>query len=360
MLRKCQFHYADLQYFSYLRCQMSTFSDTILRWFAANGRDLPWRRTRDPYLIWLSEVILQQTRIDQGRAYWERFVERWPRVELLAAASEDEVLRLWQGLGYYSRARNLHAAAKDIVARGAFPTTFDEIRTLKGVGNYTAAAIASFAFGEPQAVVDGNVYRVLARYEGIDTPIDTTQGKHLFAAVAQVHIPHDRAADYNQAIMDFGALQCTPQSPACAGCPLQESCVAFREKRTAQLPVKSKRTAQRERHFTYVFIRLKQGGERGEQFLAMHRRDKGDIWQGLWEPLLVEDSALPSISGQWTLLKKDMKHVLTHQIIFASAYLVDVADATALPEGCQWVSLNQVESLGKPRLVERLMDLLPE
>ncbi len=174
------------------------FAAGLLRWYAENGRDLPWRHTSDPYPIWLSEVILQQTRIEQGRDYWLRFVERWPRVEALAEASEDEVLRMWQGLGYYSRARNLHASAKQISTLGHFPDTFDEIKRLKGVGDYTAAAIASFAFGEPVAVVDGNVYRVLSRHFGISTPINTTEGKKDFFALASEMLPKKHAATYNQ------------------------------------------------------------------------------------------------------------------------------------------------------------------
>ena len=216
----------------------SDFSLALLRWFEANGRELPWRQTCDPYPIWLSEIILQQTRVQQGWEYWERFMRRWPTIELLAAASEDEVLREWQGLGYYSRARNLHAAARQVVALGGFPTTLEGIKSLKGVGDYTAAAIGSFAFGLPAAVVDGNVYRVLARHFGIDTPINSYEGKHAFTALAQELLPTDRAADYNQAIMDFGALQCTPSSPHCHTCPLVVSCVAFREGRVGALPVK--------------------------------------------------------------------------------------------------------------------------
>ena len=230
------------------------FSAVLLQWFKENGRPLPWRQTDDAYAIWLSEVILQQTRIAQGTAYWERFMAQWPSVDDLAAATEDEVLKAWQGLGYYSRARNLHAAARQVVGKGGFPRTFKELKTLKGVGDYTAAAIASFAFGEPVAVVDGNVYRVLSRYFGIDTPIDSTQGKKEFQAMAQSLIPHGEPADYNQAIMDFGAIQCTPASPRCAACPLCETCIAFREHRTEGLPVKSKKVKQRERRFTYLYI----------------------------------------------------------------------------------------------------------
>ena len=192
------------------------FTTALLQWYENHGRDLPWRHTTDPYPIWLSEVILQQTRIAQGTAYWERFMKQFPIVESLAAASEDEVLRLWQGLGYYSRARNLHAAAKQIVATGGFPNNYEEIRRLKGVGDYTAAAIASFAFGLPHAAIDGNAYRVLARYYGIETPINTTTAKEEFAALAQQLLPKGRAADFNQAMMDFGATLCTPSSPQCS------------------------------------------------------------------------------------------------------------------------------------------------
>ena len=175
-----------------------SFTTAILEWFRENGRVLPWRETRDAYAIWLSEIILQQTRIEQGRPYWERFMKRWPTVESLAAATEDEVLRLWQGLGYYSRARNLHKAAQQVVAIGGFPQTMEGIRSLKGVGDYTAAAIGSIAFGMPVAVVDGNVYRVLARHYGISTPINTTEGKHEFAALAQALLPESEASAYNQ------------------------------------------------------------------------------------------------------------------------------------------------------------------
>ncbi|MBR5689538.1 MAG: A/G-specific adenine glycosylase, partial [Prevotella sp.] len=207
------------------------FTTVLLDWFRENRRPLPWRETLDPYAIWLSEVILQQTRIAQGTAYWQRFVERWPTVEALAAATEDEVLREWQGLGYYSRARNLYAAAQQIVAMGHFPDTTEEIRRLKGVGDYTAAAIASIAFDLPEAVVDGNVYRVLARHFGIDTPINSTEGKKAFKALAQELLPTGEASAFNQAMMDFGAVQCTPQSPRCLLCPLAETCVARREGR---------------------------------------------------------------------------------------------------------------------------------
>ena len=230
------------------------FTTTLLDWFALNGRDLPWRHTHDPYAIWLSEIILQQTRIQQGMDYWLRFMQRWPQVEDLAAATEDEVLHMWQGLGYYSRARNLHTAAQQIVANGKFPDTVDGIKKLKGVGDYTAAAIGSIAFGLPAAVVDGNVYRVLARHYGIDTPINTTQGKKLFTELAQSLLPSDQPAEFNQAMMDFGAIQCTPVSPKCDTCPLQETCEALRTGRISELPVKERKLKIQTVRLTYIYI----------------------------------------------------------------------------------------------------------
>lgn len=331
------------------------FSAVLLQWFKENGRPLPWRQTDDAYAIWLSEVILQQTRIAQGTAYWERFMAQWPSVDDLAAATEDEVLKAWQGLGYYSRARNLHAAARQVVGMGGFPRTFKELKTLKGVGDYTAAAIASFAFGEPVAVVDGNVYRVLSRYFGIDTPIDSTQGKKEFQAMAQSLIPHGEPADYNQAIMDFGAIQCTPASPRCAACPLCETCIAFREHRTEGLPVKSKKVKQRERRFTYLYIEH-------QGHIAIHQRGAGDIWQGLWE--LPQDTHLtsPDVAGwegEARLLHKEVKHVLTHQVILADLYLWEPHKRPTLPEDFIWVTRDELQAHALPRLIEILLADIP-
>lgn len=320
------------------------FSTTLLNWFALNGRDLPWRHTKDAYAIWLSEVILQQTRIQQGMDYWLRFVRRWPRVEDLAAATEDEVLREWQGLGYYSRARNLHAAAQQIAANGSFPNTLDGIKKLKGVGDYTAAAIGSIAFGLPAAVVDGNVYRVLARHYGIDTPINTTQGKRLFTELAQSLLPVDQPASFNQAMMDFGAIQCTPTSPKCVLCPLQESCEAFRSGRVGELPVKEKKLTIQTRRFTYMYIRC-QGKT------AIRKRAAGDIWQGLWEPVLAEGCGM--LAGA-KLLRKDVKHVLTHRILLADFYLLETEAFPALPEGYIWIDETELDKYAVPRLIELL------
>ncbi len=332
------------------------FTTALLQWHENHGRDLPWRHTTDPYPIWLSEVILQQTRIAQGTAYWERFMKQFPTVESLAAASEDEVLRLWQGLGYYSRARNLHAAAKQIVAMGSFPKNHEEIRRLKGVGDYTAAAIASFAFGLPHAAIDGNAYRVLSRYYGITTPINTTAAKKEFTALAQQLLPSDRAADFNQAMMDFGATLCTPTSPQCSECPLAEGCDALHTHRIQVLPIKQKTVKMATRHFTFIYIRCQ-----GET--AIMRRPAGDIWQGLWQPLLIEDeknvdTVLSGLrkSGQLTLLATGVKHVLTHRIIMADFYLLETPARPSLPDGYLWIPENQIDRYALPRLVERLVE----
>ena len=321
-----------------------SFTTAILEWFRENGRALPWRETRDAYAIWLSEIILQQTRIEQGRPYWERFMKQWPTVESLAAATEDEVLRLWQGLGYYSRARNLHKAAQQVVAMGGFPQTMEGIRSLKGVGDYTAAAIGSIAFGMPVAVVDGNVYRVLARHYGISTPINTTEGKHEFAALAQALLPESEASAYNQGMMDFGALVCTPQSPRCMECPLQETCVALHEERVGELPVKQKTLKIKERHLTYIYIRY-------NNMTAIHRRGEGDIWQGLYEPWLVEQVPEDAI-----LIRKDVKHVLTHRVIYADFWLWEPEQQPVLPEDYYWIKEEDWDQYGVPRLVEIMLD----
>ena len=338
---------------------MSTpFTTALLQWYENHGRDLPWRHTTDPYPIWLSEVILQQTRIAQGTAYWERFMKQFPTVESLAAASEDEVLRLWQGLGYYSRARNLHTAAKQIVAMGGFPDSYEAIRQLKGVGDYTAAAIAACAFGLPHAAVDGKAYRVLSRYYGITTPINTTVAKKEFAALAQQLLPSDRAADFNQAMMDFGATLCTPSSPQCSECPLAEGCDALHTHRTQVLPIKQKTVKMATRHFTFIYIRCQ-----GET--AIMRRPAGDIWQGLWQPLLIEDeknvdTVLSGLrkSGQLTLLATGVKHVLTHRIIMADFYLLEAPTKPSLPDGYRWIPENQIDRYALPRLVERLVEVV--
>lgn len=371
-----------------------SFSNQIISWFRENGRALPWRETRDPYAIWLSEIILQQTRIAQGLEYWERFMAQYPTVDALAAASEDEVLKLWQGLGYYTRARNLHAAAKQIVEMGKFPDTLEGIKSLKGVGDYTAAAIGSFAFDIPAAVVDGNVYRVLSRYFGIDTPINSTQGKKEFAALAQSLIPGggnekikpeafemelSPISAYNQGMMDFGAIQCTPQSPKCLLCPLAETCEALRNDRVAELPVKEKKLKVQTRRLTYIYIRCQEeasaNGEQAEPMIAIHRRGKGDIWQGLWEPYNASDSKktpieyhediekmfhLPTASLNYgiTRIAKDVKHVLTHRILLADFYLLETDGRFPLPADYIWIKESEFDQYGIPRLIEILLEKL--
>lgn len=339
----------------------ASFCHTLLDWYLSYGRDLPWRHTRDPYAIWLSEVILQQTRISQGTAYWQRFMQAWPTVEDLASATEDEVLKMWQGLGYYSRARNLHTAAQQIVAMGQFPHTLDEIRKLKGVGDYTAAAIASMAFGVTAAAVDGNVYRVLSRFYAIDSPINSTEGKHLFTRLADelVHaVPRQAlspqgeevsgASLFNQAMMDFGATQCTPQSPSCMLCPFAEDCEAHRQGIVEALPVKLKKTKITTRHLIYIYVRT-------QGYTAIHRRGAGDIWQGLWEPPLFEDQSLPQWPGHLRQLATGVKHVLTHRILMADFYVLDTDVRPSLPEDYIWVPETQLGHYAVPRLVEKLL-----
>jgi len=311
------------------------FRSRLLNWHAAIDRPLPWKASRDPYIIWLSEIILQQTRVEQGLPYFQRFVEHYPRVEDLAAAPLDEVLKHWQGLGYYSRARNLHATARYIAAElnGRFPVTYESILALKGVGPYTAAAISSFAYGLPHAVVDGNVFRVLARIFGLDTPIDGGQGKKVFARLADRLLDPDRPDVYNQAIMDFGALQCTPAKPRCEQCPFHADCRARLEGRIGALPVKRKKLRKRDRYFNYLVL------QHEEDYFLRQRRDK-DIWEQLFEFPMIE---LPHLAeaptellarpewAQWTGAdtpyriqqgSRSFSQVLSHQRIHARFWTV--------------------------------------
>ena len=313
------------------------FSKQIIDWYAINKRDLPWRASRDPYQIWVSEIILQQTKVAQGLSYYERFVQRFPSVKSLAEADEQEVLKLWQGLGYYSRARNMHAAAKQIMQKfgGEFPKTYSEIISLKGVGDYTAAAIASFVFALPHAVVDGNVYRLLARVFGIDTPINKGAGKKEFALLAQELLDEKQVAVYNQAIMEFGALQCVPRNQNCSDCVLQVICVAAQTNKVHLLPVKIKASAVRVRYFHYFVITK-------EQSVYLQKREANDIWLGLYEFPLIETDGDSSMSELIQLpawaqtveaekfevvqVSEWHKHVLSHQRIFARFYQLKIKD----------------------------------
>ena len=346
----------------------SLIAPSLLDWYAQHGRDLPWRATRDPYHIWLSEVILQQTRVEQGWNYYLRFIERWPTVSDLAAASEDEVLKAWQGLGYYSRARNLHAAARQIANQfgGKFPTSYEAIRSLRGVGDYTAAAIASMAFDLPYAVVDGNVYRVLSRLFDLATPIDSTKGRKTFAQLAQSQLDPRHAATYNQAIMDFGALQCTPQHPSCERCPLAERCLALAAGSVAERPVKQGRTRIRDRYFHYLHLT---DGHR----TLLYRRKEGDIWQGLYEfplieseqPLTTEELCAMPLFQQWLgdcsfricAVAPQPRHQLSHQRLHATFYRIEVPTLPALAE-CIAIRHDDVGDYAVARLTERYLTSL--
>lgn len=337
----------------------SWFSRAVLAWYDEGHRDLPWRATRDPYRIWLSEVILQQTRVDQGLPYYHRFVARFPTVGSLAAASEVQVLKLWQGLGYYSRGRNLLEAAQQVVRAhgGTFPSRHGALLTLKGVGDYTAAAIASIAFGEVVPVVDGNVYRVLGRVFGIATPIDSSLGRKEFRALAATLVDPQRPGDHNQAVMELGATVCTPKGPACDRCPVSRRCVARKEDRIDLLPVKGRRTPLRHRHFNYLWIERDEG-------LLFARRGSGDIWQGLHEmPLIATDTALGTRAlkeraGTRALVRLagPIDHQLSHQCITATLWQAGPGAAARLPGAWSAVPRARVHELPLHRLMEKLLD----
>ncbi len=333
----------------------------LYNWFEREKRDLPWRNTSDPYKIWLSEIILQQTRVVQGLDYYLRFTSSFPTVQDLAAADQDTVLKLWQGLGYYSRARNLLKAAKLITSNfSSFPSTYNDILSLPGVGPYTAAAIASFAFNLPYAVLDGNVFRVLSRLHADATPIDTTKGKQHFTALANKHLDKRQPALHNQAIMELGALVCLPSEPLCDQCPLNPLCEASLRGNTSDFPVKQRHLAKRTRHFNYL------------HFLTpshyLQQRPAGDIWTGLYELPLIETDhpindfgeLLPHIAEQFQLPSEaltltaspvTLKHELSHQHIFATFYSVKSALPPRSPRLIP-VSNDQLASYPISRLTE--------
>jgi len=346
---------------------MISFSKTLLEWYRHNKRELPWRGERDPYKIWVSEVILQQTRIAQGWDYYLRFVERFPSISHLAAASADEVLKYWQGLGYYSRARNLHVGAKYIMEKhqGVFPADPDAMRQIKGVGAYTAAAIASIAFDLPLPAIDGNAYRVLTRLFGIATPIDTSTGKKEIADLAAQLLDTERPGLFNQALMDFGALQCLPASPKCTDCCFSFSCIAKKQNLTALLPVKSQKTRIRTRYFYY--LQLRKHGK-----TCIRQRSAKDIWQGLYEfPLIETEKALSQEEVlahpytlnilrdcQWTVeaISPVYKHQLSHQTIFGQSIVVTINKGSPLIEENMLVVADEdVRWYPVSRLMEKVM-----
>ncbi len=339
------------------------FSKKIVEWYLQNGRDLPWRRTKDPYKIWLSEIILQQTRVAQGLPYYERFVAHYPTIRELAAAPGEQVLRLWQGLGYYTRARNLHKCAKHIVSacNATFPDNFSELKTLPGVGDYTAAAIASFSFKEAVAVVDGNVFRVLSRVYGIDTPINSPRGKKEFADLANNLIDPDRPDLHNQAVMEFGATLCMPKNPSCETCPLKKTCHSYQLGVHHLLPVKEKKVKSRERYFYYLVFR------RGSEVL-MKRREEKDIWLGLYDfPVIETRTALSEASIRKQLARflgrepsgymvsDTYQHVLTHQKIYSRFVILKSGKGLTERENCGYYTSTQIAALPKPVLISRFL-----
>ena len=307
---------------------LNNIQETLINWYNENRRDLPWRHSPTPYQVWLSEVILQQTRVSQGMDYYLRFIERWPTVTDLAKATEEEVLKMWQGLGYYSRARNLHQCAQQVMNEygGQFPADYEQLRKLKGVGDYTAAAIASIAFNLLHAVVDGNVYRVLARLYDLDTPINTNKGQKLFAQLADDLLNREQPGLHNQAVMEFGALHCTPKNPNCLLCPLQAQCLAFAHQTVMQRPVKLPKVKVTTRYFNYLVIKAK-------DCLYLHKRSNNDIWKNLYDfpciesekPLSVEEvidtEQFRDLFGgaSFSIVKTSpiYTHKLTHRTIYA-------------------------------------------
>lgn len=342
----------------------SVFQQKLLKWYHENKRNLPWRHTHDPYKIWVSEIILQQTRVAQGQPYYERFISTFPSIRDLADASEKEILRLWQGLGYYSRARNMHRCAKKISSelKGSFPSTYENLLTLPGVGPYTAAAIASMAFGQPVAVVDGNVFRVLARIFGIDLDISTPAAKRTFTERANELLDTAQAGDFNQAMMEFGATCCTPKNPQCSSCPFAKSCVAKARNQIDLLPVKLKKQKVRVRYFHYVVFEY-----RG--MIAMRERTDADIWKGLYDFFLIETtrplSEKKMMEGEKSLMRfakvatadkgDAVKHILSHQQLRIKFIRVPLNSKKDLPQGVKLFTGKQVNALPKPIVISRFL-----
>jgi A/G-specific adenine glycosylase len=342
----------------------NNFSKYLIDWYNDNKRDLPWRNTQEPYLIWVSEIILQQTRVNQGLDYYYNFIRNFPDVYSLSRAQEQEVLRVWQGLGYYSRARNMHKASKIIVDeyKGVFPSTIDAIKSLPGIGDYTASAIASFSFNMLYAVLDGNVFRVLSRYFGIDTPIDTSKGKSEFQILATQCIDKNQPSIHNQAIMEFGALQCVPVNPHCDVCRLNQTCHAYQHETVVWLPVKSKKTKVRNRYFNYLVVKL-------EKYLIISQRKSGDIWEGLfefplieadqvfdYEDLLINEQFLEKTNGiekvQLDSFSPIVKHKLSHQNLFARFFYLRISNSNEYFDKFIKVEAQSFSTYPLPKLIQ--------
>jgi len=346
-----------------------TFSETLLSWYNENKRDLPWRRTTDPYYIWVSEIIMQQTRVDQGLNYFLQFVERFPTLHSLSEAEEMEVLNLWQGLGYYTRARNLHHAAKELVSKqqGKFPSDFQGLLTLKGVGKYTASAIASISFNLPFPTVDGNVLRFFSRFFGIHTPIDSRIGMLSIEKLALDHIDTSQPGEFNQAIMEFGALQCKPVNPDCTNCILKRECYAFLNNMITCLPVKSKIVKNRNRYFHYLVLIKK--GKKNQQYLFLRKREENDIWKNLYDfPLIETEKPIPAdrlvetvqfrekFAGEKiTIVRRNnsVKHLLTHQTIISRFYFINTNKDWS--DRFIKVSLSEISKFPVPKLIENFI-----
>lgn len=340
------------------------FSKEIIKWYRINKRDLPWRKTRDPYKIWISEIILQQTKVNQGRPYYERFIKRFPTIQDLAKSSQDDVLKLWQGLGYYSRARNLHFSANMIMQEfsGKFPENYTDILKLKGIGEYTAAAIASFCFSLPYAVVDGNVIRLLSRFFGINIPFDTSEGKRSFQQLANRLLDKNHAATHNQAIMEFGSLQCKPKTPSCQLCNLKISCIAFSQKSTQDYPVRRNKIKTRNR-FLHFFIINNQDN------FFIRKRKKG-VWKGLYEFPLLEfkkekevekvlkspeiKSLLKSRSFRIKKVSEKITYLLSHQRLHVRFWHIN-SDKFSSSE-YDSITLNKLKKLPVPNLIDKYLE----
>ncbi len=344
--------------------QPHPISKKLALWYKQNQRDLPWRGSKDAYKVWLSEIILQQTQVAQGTAYYLKFLENFPSIKELALADEDKVMRLWQGLGYYSRARNLHATAKliDQTFKGKFPHTYEGIINLKGVGTYTAAAISAFAYDLPYAVVDGNVYRVLSRLFDIHTPINSTQGKKQFQFLADELLDFKKSALHNSAIMEFGALHCRPQNPKCEVCPVQEYCQAYLNNTVYQLPVKERKTTIKTRYFNYIIFNYK-------NFIYLQKRNQKDIWQNLYEFHLIESETYAAedeiMTNAFRLAAKNVsllkvtslkKHILSHQHIYATFYEVKIDTALDNKEFVE-IPRTKIVDYAIPQLIFKYLSL---
>ncbi len=355
---------------------MTKFSTHLTNWYRNNARDLPWRNTRNPYQIWISEVILQQTRINQGLAYYLRFVDRFPTIDLLANADQQEILLLWQGLGYYSRARNMHEAAKQVlkIYDGVFPSTYDQIIKLKGVGEYTAAAIASIAFGEPKVVVDGNVLRFLSRLHGYTQPVNSARGKTAIREIAEKLLQDAEPAIFNQALMEFGALYCVPRNPDCINCIFSNSCQALALGIVNDLPVKSKKIVVKKRFLNYLFLYYY--NENNQIIFFIQQRGKGDIWHGLFDLPLIEDDKCydfdtlttseywnENISSHEPVISttyKDFTHQLTHQQLNTRFFTVKLENYNPLLTKKEWVEVTFENHKQYPtsRLIENYLTII--